>query len=280
MSFEFHWNNLDIFARDHVHGLVQSLIGDFIQSFNQNPRSFGDDSEIDAAEVPAQREILDHYLEMNGRDFMESSEGLDIEDTHQEAHNDRPLSIGYLSIKELDLGDSPPNIEIISIEDVDSLFLEDITESSNSNFSAGSHVGPILAQDGYSSDGFSSNRQTFSNFGASSIRRASLYHWSESQFNPSFYGIPELENPLPSSSHHGPWEDPDILEQEVPKFDLASKLEVQFVLNLQYSGNARVIIDTDARLNYPSPSFLVMPMKLALSEFRFAEGKLYLFCST
>lgn len=49
-------------------------------------------------------------------------------------------------------------------------------------------------------------------------------------------------------------------------------LNTQFVFELDYAGDASVVVETELRIHYPTPNFMAMPIKLTLSNFRFLKG--------
>ncbi|KDE07777.1 hypothetical protein MVLG_02046 [Microbotryum lychnidis-dioicae p1A1 Lamole] len=207
----------------------------------------------------------------------------------------RPNFIGDISVTSFSFGDTQPSIEVMDVRDIDKEFLEveDEEEGLLDNPAVGNprtgresrsfERGRQMREERSESD---SARSVMGNgFGVGAIpTMTSHLRPSSALFSPGLNQTRSIAShsspPPPPQSQRFPHEvrhnrrnlrRPSIDSQEaaLPPPSTSSSPSLQIHLRVTYSGNLSIGLATSLLINYPSPKFMALPLKLSITSLAF-----------
>ncbi|KAI6132061.1 hypothetical protein EDD16DRAFT_1468621 [Pisolithus croceorrhizus] len=189
----------------------------------------------------------------------------------------RPSFIGPVEITGFDFGTVPPDVELVDLRDIHPDFLEDDSDMESEQDNVKVTEGAEGDDDGYewvsrraSRRGLAEDALAYHHlpphvrYGRSPatdlfMSTPTLYpgpprdHWGVTALHSSFNGY----QPPRTSASHG------SLPESPPKSFPADDLQVH--LHINWQSNLRLTLTTSLLINYPSPSFMSLPIKLSVT---------------
>ncbi|KAL8286403.1 hypothetical protein RQP46_004420 [Phenoliferia psychrophenolica] len=213
----------------------------------------------------------------------------------------KPSFLGDVSVSDFSFGDTQPDIQLLDIRDIYKEFLEvddeeqlqtplpsppDARRRSSDPFARSSSMGDVRAADSHSHQQHHSSSATGSH--PNPLRRPIPNPQpSSSFFSPGLHGSfaahpylsstppldpfdhsPSNEYPPASSPHHSP-PSSAAAASELPPPSSSSAPSLQLHLRVTYTGNMQVGLATSLLINYPSPAFMALPLKLLVTSLAF-----------
>ncbi|TEB25984.1 hypothetical protein FA13DRAFT_1636660 [Coprinellus micaceus] len=152
---------------------------------------------------------------------------------------ERPSFIGPIEVTSLDFGSNSPDVELVDLRDIYRDFLDDSDDDSEDGLISGA---PVKVTEGADDD---------DGFEWVSRRAAGR----EDPLPPSMTTSAEQQSPSPAPP------------QEPPQ-NPHPNLQLHFLVNWQ--SNLRITISTSLLINYPSPMFMSLPIKLSVTGIEFS----------
>lgn len=153
-----------------------------------------------------------------------------------------PDFVGPISVDHFSFGDEQPDIAILDITDIDKQFLLPDHDDPDSE-----HGEPLPPPQPPRSRSRSRSH--------SPAPFNSRYTDSYTHASPAGPGYPPRHHPEP--------------ELPPPPLSSAPSPSFQLLVRISYSGNLSLALSTSLRINYPSPSFMSLPLQLSLTDLAF-----------
>ncbi|KAF8237694.1 hypothetical protein L208DRAFT_1246049 [Tricholoma matsutake] len=183
----------------------------------------------------------------------------------QLSNAERPSFIGPVEVTSLDFGSTSPDVELVDLRDIYRDFLEDDDEELDR--------GPVKVMEGAEDEeGFEwvSRRAGGREEGLAyhhlppHIRygrygSASIFANPPSLNAPADAWIPDPVHSQPDSSH--PHHEPETTQPPQP----TEHPNLQLHLHINWHSNLRITLTTSLLINYPSPMFMSLPIKLSVT---------------
>ncbi|KAF8163662.1 hypothetical protein B0H34DRAFT_649827 [Crassisporium funariophilum] len=168
---------------------------------------------------------------------------------------ERPSFIGPVEVTSLDFGSASPEVELVDCRDIYRDFLED-----DDNESDGA---PVKVTEGAEDEeGFEwvSRRAAGREEGLAYQHLPPHVRYGRGGPTDLFASLPSLRSPMPidPSLHHSD-EPPQQPAQENPHPNL------QLHLHINWQSDLRITLTTSLLINYPSPMFMSLPIKLSVT---------------
>ncbi|KAF9046308.1 hypothetical protein BJ165DRAFT_1345234 [Panaeolus papilionaceus] len=160
---------------------------------------------------------------------------------------ERPSFIGPVEVTSLDFGSAPPDVELVDLRDIYRDFLEDEEDDIDR--------GPVkVTEGGEDDDGFEwvSRRAAGREEGLAYQQLPPHMRYGRSGPADMFSSIPMMRSPVPQA-------DPPPPANQNPHPNL------QLHLHINWQSNLRITITTSLLINYPSPMFMSLPIKLSVT---------------
>ncbi|KAG2150722.1 uncharacterized protein EDB93DRAFT_1083960 [Suillus bovinus] len=198
----------------------------------------------------------------------------------------RPSFIGPVEISSLDFGTVPPDVELVDLRDIYRDFLEDSDSESNSepdHDNAKVTEGPGDDEDGFEWVSRKGARRGIAEEGLAYHHLPPHIRYGHSPSVDLFASTPALHTGSPrdvwgggamhvSMPSLGEFR-PMTSNMSIPSFDPGSQAptsppdnpNLQLHLYLNWHSNLRLTLTTSLLINYPSPSFMSLPIKLSVT---------------
>ncbi|KAI6036392.1 hypothetical protein BKA83DRAFT_669922 [Pisolithus microcarpus] len=217
----------------------------------------------------------------------------------------RPSFIGPVEITGFDFGNVPPDVELVDLRDIHPDFLEDDSDMESEQDNVKVTEGAEGDDDGYewvsrraSRHGLAEDALAYHHlpphvrYGRSPatdlfMSTPTLYpgpprdHWGVAALHSSFNGYQPPPPPPPLDSFPADGPNPfipprnsatasDVTQSPDDSISQQSQPDLQVHLHINWQSNLRLTLTTSLLINYPSPSFMSLPIKLSVTGSRVA----------
>ncbi|KAI6005756.1 hypothetical protein EDD15DRAFT_2154597 [Pisolithus albus] len=197
----------------------------------------------------------------------------------------RPSFIGPVEITGFDFGNVPPDVELVDLRDIHPDFLEDDSDMESEQDNVKVTEGAEGEDDGYewvsrraSRHGLAEDALAYHHlpphvrYGRSPatdlfMSTPTLYpgppreHWGVAALHSNFNGYqPPPPPPRTSASHSS-----DVTQSPDDSISQQSQPDLQVHLHVNWQSNLRLTLTASLLINYPSPSFMSLPIKLSVT---------------